>query len=163
MNDTAKFPKRKQIHLKDFDYSNTNFVFFLTLCTSKKQNVFANSEIANCLVNEIDFRFTKLKEITVFAYCIMPDHLHLLLKLNEGYGKTLQGWVAAFKRHTTKTILQNAFVKPLWQTNYYEHIVRKDESLNKIAEYIVNNPVRKGMVSIWEDYAFSKINYSSFK
>jgi len=47
-------------------------------------------------------------------------------------------------------------IKPLWQINYYEHIVRKDESLKSIAEYIVNNPVRKNFVSQWEQYRFQK-------
>ena len=49
-------------------------------------------------------------------------------------------------------------IKPLWQKNFYDHIVRKEESLLKIAEYIVDNPVRKELVSEWEEYPYSKVN-----
>ena len=53
-------------------------------------------------------------------------------------------------------------IKPLWQANYYEHIVRKDEDLKSIAEYITYNPVRKGFVNDWQNYPFVKINYDAF-
>jgi REP element-mobilizing transposase RayT len=48
-------------------------------------------------------------------------------------------------------------VKPFWQSNFYDHVVRKDESLLEICSYILNNPVRKGMVSNWEEYPYSQI------
>jgi len=48
-------------------------------------------------------------------------------------------------------------VRPLWQKNFYDHIVRKEESILKIAEYILNNPVRKGMALRWESYPYSRM------
>ena len=87
----------------------------------------------------------------------MPDHLHILLSLNDNYPKRLQEWVSAFKRYTSKTTCDLCGIKPLWQKNFYDHVVRKEESLIEIAEYIVNNPVRKGMVEVWEQHPYSKI------
>lgn len=89
----------------------------------------------------------------------MPDHVHLLLKLKEEYGKSLHNWVATFKRYTARAIGEKFDVRPLWQKNFYEHIVRKYESLEKIAEYIVDNPVRKGLVDDWQKYPYSKIDF----
>lgn len=148
--------QRKRIHLEGFDYSNSAFVYFLTICTADKQAYFAKDEIAAIVVDEMEFRRTS-EEIRLFCYCIMPDHLHMLVSLTEGYQKGLQNWVSAFKRHTAKTVGGLNGIKPLWQKNFYDHVVRKEESLVKIAEYIVNNPVRKGLVARWEEYPYSRM------
>jgi REP element-mobilizing transposase RayT len=85
----------------------------------------------------------------------MPDHLHILLSLNNVYKKNLHSWVSAFKRYTTRSAKRGFGIHRLWQKNYYEHIIRKEESLIKIAEYIINNPVRKGLVTDWREYPYS--------
>lgn len=118
--------------------------------------------IVKIITDEIDFRITCSQEVAVFTYCIMPNHLHLLLKLKEKYGKTLQNWIAAFKRYTARQASEEFGVQPLWQKNFYEHVVRRDESLEEIAKYIVYNPVRKGLVSNWQEYPYSKIDFKDF-
>ena len=153
---------RKQIHLKDFDYTNTSMVYFLTICTHGKIYYFKEQRFAKIIADEINYRSHVANEVIIYAYCIMPDHVHLLLKLSEGYGKSIRNWVAAFKRYTARVFSMRYEVKPLWQSNFYDHIVRKEESLNTIAEYIANNPVRKNMVKQWNEYPFSKINYDAF-
>jgi REP element-mobilizing transposase RayT len=144
------------MHLKDFDYTNDNYVYFVTICAENKQHYFVNTKITKVIEDELKFREIT-KEINLLCYCIMPDHLHILLSLTEDYHKSLQNWVSAFKRYTTRVINELFGIKPLWQKNFYDHVVRKEESLIKIAEYIVNNPVRKGIVSEWEEYPYSKI------
>lgn len=151
-----KIKRRKTMHLKDFDYTNDNYVYFVTICAENKQRCFVNNKITKIIEDELEFRRTT-KEINLLCYCIMPDHLHILLSLAEDYHKSLQNWVSAFKRYTTRVINELFSIKPLWQKNFYDHVVRKEESLIKIAEYIVNNPVRKGIVSEWEEYPYSKI------
>ncbi len=163
MNNRPK--RRKSIRLEGFDYKGSAYVYFITICTHDKQNFFGNANVAKIIKDEIEFRM--INEIKLFCYCIMPDHLHMLLSLTEEYtdkgegksvGKgTLKNWVSAFKRYTSRITNQMFDIKPLWQKNFHDHIVRKEESLLKIAEYIVYNPVRKGTVSEWEDYPYSKI------
>jgi REP element-mobilizing transposase RayT len=156
--------QRKQIHLKDFDYCSHEYVFFLTLCTADKQPFFSDSRVANLIVEELEHR-RKNHEIKLFCYCLMPDHLHLLISLNENYSKkqgafgerTLQNWVAAFKRYTARITMQMYNIKPLWQQNFYDHVVRREESLVEICSYVLNNPVRKGMVSSWGEYPYSRM------
>lgn len=155
-------PKRKQIHLVDYDYTNPNTVYFVTLCTHDKTPYFRNPQIAQYIAQDIRHRSRVMQEVTMFAWCIMPDHLHLLLKLNEGYGKSLANWVAAFKRYNARIMSMMLEIKPLWQANFYEHVVRKDESLKGIAEYIAHNPVRKNLVTQWQDYPFVQINDAAF-
>jgi len=163
MNNKPK--RRKNIRLKDFDYTGSAYVYFITICTHDKHQYFRNAEIAKIIKDEIEFRL--IKEIQLLCYCIMPDHLHMLLSLTEDYTKkgegksvgkgTPQNWVSAYKRYTSRIANQLFRIKPLWQKNFHDHVVRKEESLLKIAAYIVDNPVRKGMVSEWEEYPYSRI------
>jgi REP element-mobilizing transposase RayT len=94
----------------------------------------------------------------------MPDHFHLLISLEKNYShgkgafgeRTLQNWVSSFKRYTAK-IAKTYGIKHLWQSNFFDHVVRRRESLVEICSYILNNPVRKGLVSTWEEYPYSKM------
>ena len=43
---------------------------------------------------------------------------------------------------------------PLWQINYYEHVLRKEEDTKGVARYIFSNPMRKGLVEDFKDYTF---------
>ena len=76
----------------------------------------------------------------------MPDHLHLLIGID---GKTpLSDLIRDFKRITART----TGIK--WQRNYFDHRLRKDESLAEKADYILNNPVRAGVVACVEEWPF---------
>ena len=83
-----KIKKRKTMHLKDFDYTNDNYVYFVTICAENKQHYFVNNKITKIIEDELEFRRTT-KDINLLCYCIMPDHLHILLSLTEDYHKSL--------------------------------------------------------------------------
>jgi putative transposase len=146
---------RKRIHLKDFDYESKSHVYFVTLCKVDRHPLFMENKIAKTIQEEMEFR--RAKEIKLFCYCIMPDHLHLLFSFDGEYQKRVQDWVSAFKRFTAKRIFELYEIRPLWQKNFYDRVVRKEESLPDIANYIVHNPVRKGIASNWESYPYSKM------
>ncbi len=147
--------KRKNIRLNDFEYKS-GYAYFVTICTKNRIEHFLNQDIARLAEDSIDFRISK-NEISVICYCIMPDHIHLLLSLNEEYEHDLSTWVSSFKRFISNQVKSVFGIADFWHINYYDHIVRSDESLKNIAEYILNNPVRKNMVEDWHDYPYSKI------
>ncbi len=69
-------PKRKNVHLANFDYTDTNVMYFITICTHNKIRYFKKPEIAKYIADEIHYRSRIADEVTVLAYCIMPDHVH---------------------------------------------------------------------------------------
>jgi putative transposase len=150
------YPRRKRLHPKNFSYKGSDHIYFLTLCTQDSKNIFIDHRIAITVGDELEYRRSK-NEIKLFCFCIMPDHLHILLSLDGSYAKSLQDWVAAFKRYTSKIAKESYGISKLWQRNFYDHVVRKEESLLKITDYILFNPVRKGIVSDWRDYPYSKM------
>ncbi|HHT9139412.1 MAG TPA: transposase, partial [Candidatus Tripitaka californicus] len=58
--------------------------------------------------------------------------------------KPLGRLIGAFKTVSTKRFneIRNASRIPIWQRNYYEHIIRNEDKLNRIREYIINNPLQ---------------------
>jgi len=152
---TSAKPHRKRIHLSNFSYMGGSRIYFITLCTNDKARHFSTDDAAAIIRQELDYR-RKAGEVQIFCYCIMPDHLHVLLSVSERYPKNLQSWVSAFKRYTAKGFREKLNIGDLWQKNFFDHVVREDDSLIHIAEYIVNNPVRKGIVGRWDDYPYSR-------
>jgi REP element-mobilizing transposase RayT len=79
------------------------------------------------------------------CYVIMQDHLHWLMVLQEG---ELGEVIRLLKGRTA-----HAIGEAIWQANYYDHAVRDDEDMRRMARYIVANPLRAGLVERIEDYS----------
>lgn len=132
-------PERKNIRLKDYDYSS-NGVYFVTICTHRNRpNIKKYKEKVKKTLLSLTERFNGLK---VDYYVLMPTHVHIIL-IFEDVGITLGQIVRTFKALVTKNT--NGFDKsnPYWQRNYYEHVIRNERALYKIREYIKNNPLMK--------------------
>lgn len=86
-------------------------------------------------------------------FCVMPDHLHVLLSLGQP-GRPLSRWVGDFKRWVDRELRMRGGLELRWQPNFFERVVRDDKELSTIAEYILLNPVRQGLVSRWQDYTW---------
>ncbi len=100
------------------------------------------------------------REITLDEFVVMPNHLHGIVFIENTAGangrsplhrknmgsKTLSSFVAGFKSSVTKQINQIRQLSgiPVWQRNYYEHVIRDENDLNRIREYIINNPLQWG-------------------
>jgi len=77
---------------------------------------------------------------------LMPDHLHMLVGI-EG-DDSLSTIVGDFKRATTR------FAGALWQRNFFDHRIRRDESLQEKEDYIRENPVRAGLIATAEKWHY---------
>ena len=91
-------------------------------------------------------------EFDVLAYCVMPDPAHLLV-----HGRSERSNLPRFVKRSKQSsgqIYARAVKEPLWQDSYYDHVVRSEENLAGIARYIIDNPVRAGLVTSPFDYRF---------
>ena len=85
---------------------------------------------------------------------VMPNHLHGIVILSPEWTKAglspaptpLSEVVRALKSFSAREInrLRNSPGVPVWQRNYYDHVMRDDEDLNRIREYILDNPANWG-------------------
>jgi putative transposase len=86
------------------------------------------------------------------AYCFMPDHLHLLAEGSEG--NDLAQLMKTFKQATAYDYKRRTG-RPLWQRSYYDHVLRGSDELQPAIEYILQNPIRAGLVDNPGAYPFS--------
>ncbi len=84
----------------------------------------------------------------------MPDHLHFMCAPNPD-AQPLSVFVGKWKEWTAKFATRRCGLKPpLWQEQFFDHLVRSSESNSEKVEYMKNNPVRAGLVARSEDWAF---------
>ncbi len=142
---------KKRIRLKHFDYKGF-YRYFITMCTSNKSPLFVDHELVLWLVKILKEK-SETYGFKVWVYCFMPDHLHLLI---EGIGEQscFKKFISNYKQITGYYFKQNRSVS-LWQINYFEHVLRHDDATDNIISYILDNPVRKGLVRDFRDYPFS--------
>jgi putative transposase len=89
----------------------------------------------------------------LLAYCVMPDHVHLLV---EGMTESsdLRRFVKLAKQRSgAQYALKHSCA--LWQEGYHDRVLRTEDDTRVIARYILANPVRAGLVEYPKDYAFS--------
>jgi len=163
---------RRSIRLKGYDYSQAG-LYFITICTKNREHLFGQIENGIMILNEFgeiaNNEWLKTADIRdnveLLEYIIMPNHMHGIILLNDmddrrgtarraptmQFGKpiprSLPTIIRSFKSAVTKqiNILRNMPGVPVWQRNYYEHIIRNEKSYYQIAEYIRNNPLK------WQD------------
>lgn len=92
------------------------------------------------------------KNCAAWIYVFMPDHLHIIVS-----GKTAladpRKCIAMFKQKTGFWLSKNNKTV-MWQKDYYDHILRSNEDLISSIKYVLNNPVRAGIVSYWKQYKY---------
>ena len=142
------FGKRRSLRLSGFDYHYPG-PYHVTIGTYERQPFLACPELVAALREELA-SLASLAGVQVYAYCFMPDHLHLLLVLS---GKMdLVEFVRRFKGRSTRIFWQHGGKGKLWQRGFYDHILRKEEGLREVARYILENPVRAGLTQDFRAY-----------
>ena len=98
-------------------------------------------------------RTAEEESFAVLAYRFMPDHVHLLVK-GEKESSDLRRFVKASKERSGRTYRKRLGVR-LWQEGYFERVLRNPADARECAEYIVNNPVRAGLVANLTEYKYT--------
>ncbi len=142
---------RKSPRLRSFDYIGM-YAYNLTFVTRERFPFFDSAPaVSLCLRNLL--AAAERHDLEVLAYCFMADHVHVLAQ-GQNVRSSLTDFAKRFKQLSGFHFKQ-AYGDDLWQISYYDHVVRREESLDVIAGYIWDNPVRAGLVENRMAYAFS--------
>jgi REP element-mobilizing transposase RayT len=152
---TKPLPQRKSPRLRGFDYPAC-YAYSITICTRDRVPHFldkeAGREVACSLEDE-----ARRSGYSLIAYCVMPDHIHILTGPNDrAHALTLPQFMQRFKSSSTRRLWKLGIRGVVWQTSYFDHVLRRDEDLEQVARYILGNPVRKGLVRDPEAYPLSR-------
>ena len=83
------------------------------------------------------------ENVALDEFIVMPNHVHgiIILKMQaNGLRYSLSTIVGSYKNIVSKTLHTRGQKDFCWQGSFYDHVIRKEESLDKIREYIKNNP-----------------------
>ena len=168
-----EFAKRKHPRLKSFDYSQ-NGCYFVTLCTENKQpslscvgrglapadhTAIQLSPIGQIVEQELLALPNRYPFVIVDKYVIMPTHLHAIIHLEGNTANalprgTLMDIICTLKSLTTRIYNQGNHLigHKIWQTSFFEKVIRNEKSYAAVWEYIEANPLK------WEEDEY----YSAF-
>jgi len=158
---------RHSIRLKDYDYSQAGG-YFITICTHNRECLLGEIENGQMMLNEYGrivmrewSKTDKIRtDVQLDNFVVMPNHIHGIIVICRGVlqyapteytpssfkppSQTIGAIVRGFKSAVAKQInrLRNTLGAPVWQRNYYEHIIRNEKELNHLREYIINNPLQ---------------------
>jgi len=155
---------RRSIRLRDYDYAQAG-AYFITVCTNDRQGLFG--EIIDGITQLSDFGAAAqetwlaipehVPHVDLDSFVVMPNHVHgiVIIPVGAQHAAPLQrtnavppGSLAAvirsFKSAATKGIneLRATPGAPVWQRNYHEHVIRNDRDLDRIRQYITENPAQ---------------------
>ena len=153
-------PNRKLTRLSGYDYS-TPGAYFVTICTFGKRCIFGkivSGELAgeasmlysdlgkvarDCLLN-IESHYDNIK---IDHWVIMPNHVHILIRIEERINPfptiayDIPNVIGKYKSAVTRSV-GNAFMhsEKLWQSSFYDHVIRNEEDYQSVWQYISGNP-----------------------
>jgi REP element-mobilizing transposase RayT len=156
-----QYPRRCNTYrLTDHDYSDSSYAYFVTLDTKIKAVEDNSPVVPACPFTSCpDLRKQAIQSLLfyreqgkwlIFAYCLMPDHLHLLVTPQDG--ANLSSLIGNYESYTTRTAWRYGVIGSFWQRSFYDHILRSSEDSSGIVAYILDNPRRAGLVEHWEDW-----------
>ena len=146
-------------HLRSFDYIGLHR-YSLTFCTDRSRDLFTTEDVVTLVLSQIS-RAAEEERFLIIAYCFMPDHLHLLVEGDDDSSNCRQ-FIARAKQYAGFHYART-FGGRLWQRYGFEHILRDDEMTKVVARYILENPVRAGLVNTVEAYAYVGSNVYSLE
>ena len=130
---------------------DTSPLYFVTFCTHLRKPYLARDE-----VHAVFFAYTKRAhrdfDIAVGRYVIMPDHVHLFVRGSQIF--RLGPWVGHLKQTLAKAAGLSRTKRRLWEEGFFDHVLRSDESYAQKWNYVLENPVRAGLVNSVEDWPY---------
>jgi putative transposase len=158
----AKFNRsRRPLRLKNYNYSSQG-AYFVTICSYQREPLFGQVVNEEMKLNEtgriVESVWYDLSnhyfDIELDQFVVMPNHIHGIIVLRGSVEAGLKPAPTRLKNHGLPEIVRalktfssraiNLFLKTpkriIWQRGYFEHVIRDEEGLNKIREYIINNP-----------------------
>lgn len=165
MENKEKLPERKNIRLKNYDYSEPG-EYFITICTKNKEKLLWNDKldaqnfgfklvgahrVRPCglplsptgivVEQKLNQWNCAYKNVYLSSYVIMPNHLHIVIVIlpNESgrtrCAPTVSRMIKMFKETVTKQLGEN-----IWQKLFHDHIIRDKRDYDEITKYIHENP-----------------------
>lgn len=150
------FPQKpRNIRQPQEVYQQQGIVWFITIRAYLFQSPFVRNDLNQMIIDTL-METSTTYQCHVFVYCLMPDHLHLLISPRE-QGASVLTFIERFKGKTTNQSWKLQWKGTLWQPGFFDHGLRQEEDFRETANYILENPVRKGLIDSPEKWRWSRM------
>ncbi len=168
---TSSKPIRRNPRLQGYDYSQEG-AYFITICSHRRQHLFGHIEHDHLHLSQLGSKASEdwqaiphhYPTIELDAFVVMPNHIHGIIFLvgaefiqpaaiqpatTPPKAVYLSQVIAGYKAGVTRRMNRlNQLKSTIWQRSFHDHIIRNEFELNRIREYVANNP------SLWEQDMF---------
>ena len=147
----ASSPGRRRPRLDGFDYRG-QFAYHVIVSTAGA-NAFVLGSAVSAAAEQQLIRVASLSRFELLAYCFMPDHIHMMVQ-GQNDASDLINFVRRFKQMTGYRHKRTSG-ESLWQQSFFDRVLRRDDDLRIVAEYVFANPVMAGLVDEPGEYGLS--------
>ncbi len=128
--------------------------YFVTICVHDRRKILTTSSVHDVLRTHWG-KSLDLYGWAVGSYVIMPDHVHFFCTDAAGT-TTLSRMIGAWKQWSAKELTGKLGVSaPFWQKEFFDHLLRSNESYSDKWNYVRNNPVRAGLIDDADQWLYS--------
>ena len=157
-------PKRKHLSRLDRILIPGAAVYYITVCAEDRARVLADRAVAGVLAEAWRHSY-EAHGWMIGRYVVMPDHVHFFASPGPDTAKGLPVFMGCWKRSTTIRIrkLQAAGHRRMprpterpfaWQKEFFDHLLRSDESHAQKWDYVRQNPVKARLVSDPDEWPY---------
>lgn len=145
--------------LSSFDYIGQH-TYSLTWCCDFRKPQFTQAVRVELVLQQF-LRACEEAKFELILYCFMLDHVH---KVVRGTAPTSNGrrYIKLAKQYSGYYFSQ-AHHEKLWQRYGHDHVLEDDEAARAVVRYIIDNPVKAGLVARVEDYPYIGSRTKSLK
>jgi REP element-mobilizing transposase RayT len=129
-------------------YSRAGQIYLITAVTISREPVFKTLRYGRCVVKALQQAQVSADTL---SFVVMPDHLHWLMQLREGY--TLSKVVKFVKCSSAHSINRLRNTRgAVWSKGFHDRALKRDDDVAACARYVAANPLRAGLVEHIGDY-----------
>jgi putative transposase len=144
--------RKHPAHPSVIDRHNEPVIVFLTVCGKDRKRIFASADSTRAIVNA----WSEARSWLVGRYVIMPDHIHLFCAPATLPTEHLKQWVGYWKSEASRNWPRPG-QHPVWQRDFWDTQLRREESYQAKGDYVSENPVRAGLVKHADEWAFQGV------
>ena len=150
-------PTRGSKNLRTRRFSEVGAFYSITTATVDREPLLKTPTCARLVINVFQW-LEDQGRIEIFALVVMPDHVHGIFELKLNSPSKVVHSLKSFSANKINEALGRT--GPVWQPQYFERRVRSEKELRERARYILENPVRKGLVMDERDYLYFALGFS---
>jgi REP element-mobilizing transposase RayT len=141
--------RKHPVHHHARERHNESVLLFVTVCSKDRKKIFDRPESHELLMRS----WRKADAWSVGRYVVMPDHIHLFCSPEGIKRVALLDWVSYWKSLSSRA-WPWLMEQPIWQRHFWDTALRCDESYDAKWDYVVQNPVRAGLVERAEEWLY---------